>query len=45
MSTPKIMSMDWKALGYNVKWQDGMKVWEKDQESGIMAEWSKATDC
>lgn len=27
---PKIMSMDWRSLGYWPVWKDGKKVWEKD---------------
>jgi hypothetical protein len=29
---PRIMQMDWKALGYNAKWEDGTVVWDKDTE-------------
>lgn len=27
---PKIMKMDWRALGYWPVWKDGKIVWEKD---------------
>ena len=30
MSTPKIMNMDWRAVGYWPVWKDGKVVWEKD---------------
>ena len=26
-----ILKMDWKALGYNANWKDGMVVWEHDE--------------
>lgn len=26
---PKIMQMDWKALGYDPVWKDGKIVWER----------------
>lgn len=29
MKTSSILKMDWKALGYDAKWEDGMIVWDK----------------
>jgi hypothetical protein len=29
---PKIMSMDWRCLGYWPVWKDGKKVWEKENK-------------
>jgi hypothetical protein len=29
---PKIMSMDWRPLGYWPVYKDGKKVWEKDKK-------------
>jgi hypothetical protein len=29
---PKIMSMDWRSLGYWPVYKDGKKVWEKDEK-------------
>ena len=31
MNTPKIMNMDWRAVGYWPVWKDGKVVWEKDE--------------
>ena len=31
MDAPKIMSMDWRALGYWPVWKDGKKIWVKDE--------------
>lgn len=31
MDTPKIMNMDWRALGYWPVWKDGKKIWVKDE--------------
>ena len=31
MDTPKIMNMDWKALGYWPVWENGKKIWVKDE--------------
>jgi hypothetical protein len=28
MKEPRIMQMDWKALGYQSRWEDGRLVWE-----------------
>jgi len=34
MKEPKIMSMDWRSLGYWPTWKDGKKVWvPKDDQS------------
>jgi hypothetical protein len=30
---PKIMTMDWRLLGYWPVWKDGKKVWEKDNKN------------
>jgi hypothetical protein len=30
MKEPKIMTMDWKSLGYSPVWKDGRIVWEKE---------------
>jgi hypothetical protein len=30
MKEPKIMSMDWRELGYWPVWKDGRIVWEKE---------------
>ena len=27
-----ILRMDWKALGYNAKWEDGMVIWDKSDK-------------
>jgi hypothetical protein len=32
MKEPKIMSMDWRSVGYWPVWKDGNKVWEKDDK-------------
>ena len=45
MKEPKIMSMDWRSLGYWPVWKDGKKVWvpkddksfDKDTENQDMA--------
>jgi hypothetical protein len=29
---PKIISMDWRSLGYWPVYKDGKKVWEKDKK-------------
>jgi len=29
---PKIMSMDWRSLGYWPVYKDGKRIWEKDNE-------------
>jgi len=34
MNTPKIMNMDWRALGYWPVWKDGKKIWVKDESKG-----------
>ena len=31
MNTPKIMTMDWRALGYWPVWKDGKKIWVKNE--------------
>jgi hypothetical protein len=31
MKEPKIMSMDWRGLGYWPVWKDGKIVWEKNE--------------
>jgi hypothetical protein len=31
MDTPKIMNMDWRALGYWPVWENGKKIWVKDE--------------
>ena len=31
MNTPRIMNMDWRALGYWPVWKDGKKIWVKDE--------------
>lgn len=36
MSTPKIMRMDWRSLGYWPVYKDGQLTWEKDQENDSM---------
>jgi hypothetical protein len=33
MKDPKIMSMDWRGLGYWPVWKDGRIVWEKEDAS------------
>ena len=33
MKEPKIMSMDWRGLGYWPVWKDGRLVWEKEDLS------------
>lgn len=30
---PRIMQMDWKALGYESRWVDGRLIWEMPTES------------
>jgi hypothetical protein len=32
MKEPKIMTMDWRGLGYWPVWKDGKIVWEKDNK-------------
>ena len=29
---PRIMQMDWKALGYDARWVDGRILWEKNND-------------
>ena len=29
---PRIMQMDWKALGYDSRWVDGRILWEKNND-------------
>jgi hypothetical protein len=31
MNTPKIMRMDWKALGYEKQYKDGKLIWVRPQ--------------
>jgi hypothetical protein len=33
MKEPRIMRMDWKALGYESRWVDGRLIWEIPTES------------
>jgi hypothetical protein len=33
MKEPKIMTMDWRVLGYWPVWKDGKLVWEKEDVS------------
>jgi hypothetical protein len=33
MKEPKIMTMDWRVLGYWPVWKDGRLVWEKENVS------------
>jgi hypothetical protein len=33
MKEPKIMTMDWRGLGYWPVWKDGRIVWEKKNAS------------
>jgi hypothetical protein len=35
MKEPKITQMDWRSLGYWPVWQDGKKIWEREENDTV----------